>query len=76
MRSVPPPGTRGAPPGRRRGLAAGAAALLMASGLVTVAGTHQASAAVACKVVYKKNDWGTGFTTSIDITNTGDALTG
>ncbi|SEG23158.1 Cellulose binding domain-containing protein, partial [Thermomonospora echinospora] len=32
--------------------------------------------AVACKVVYKKNDWGTGFTTSIDITNTGDALTG
>ena len=28
------------------------------------------------KVVYKKNDWGSGFTTSIDITNQGDALNG
>jgi endoglucanase len=25
----------------------------------------------ACKVVYKANDWGTGFTANVDLTNTG-----
>ncbi|WP_255275824.1 cellulose binding domain-containing protein [Actinomadura madurae] len=34
------------------------------------------AAAAACKVVYKTNDWGGGFTASIDITNQGDALDG
>lgn len=53
--------------------AVGATLTLLCSGLGVLAPAH---AAAACKVVYKKNDWGSGFTTSIDITNQGDALNG
>lgn len=60
---------------RWRGLTAvGAALALLCGGLGVMAPAH--AAAVACKVVYKKNDWGSGFTASIDITNQGDALDG
>ncbi|MFE9100031.1 glycoside hydrolase family 48 protein [Actinomadura geliboluensis] len=54
--------------------AVGATLTLLCSGLGVLAPAH--AAAAACKVVYKKNDWGSGFTTSIDITNQGDALNG
>jgi endoglucanase len=36
-------------------------------------GTGTAQAAAACKVDYAKNDWGSGFTTAITITNQGTA---
>ncbi|MBO2448841.1 cellulase family glycosylhydrolase [Actinomadura barringtoniae] len=39
-------------------------------------GTGVARAAVGCKVAYTKNDWGTGFTASVTITNQGDPLNG
>ncbi|MBA9001610.1 glycoside hydrolase family 6 protein [Thermomonospora cellulosilytica] len=75
MRSQGSPAPAG-PPTRsaraRRGLAAGTAALMLAGGVVAAA--QQASAAASCKVAYTKNDWGSGFTASITITNTGDAL--
>jgi glycosyl hydrolase family 48/cellulose binding protein with CBM2 domain/Big-like domain-containing protein len=45
---------------------------LLCAGLVVVAAPAQA--APSCRVVYTKNDWGSGFTTTINITNTGDAL--
>ncbi|MFG2020014.1 glycoside hydrolase family 48 protein [Actinomadura geliboluensis] len=54
--------------------AVGATLTLLCSGLGVLAPAH--AAAAACKVVYKKNDWGSGFTTSIDIANQGDALNG
>jgi cellulose 1,4-beta-cellobiosidase len=57
----------------RRGVASGAAALLLASGAVAVANT-QAAAAAGCKVSYTVNDWGTGFTANVEITNLGDPL--
>ncbi|MFA1543106.1 glycoside hydrolase family 48 protein [Actinomadura monticuli] len=60
---------------RWRALTAVSATLtLLCGGLGVLAPT--AAAAAACKVVYKKNDWGGGFTTTIDITNQGDALNG
>lgn len=52
----------------------GATLTLLCGGLGVIAPAH--AAAAACKVVYKKNDWGGGFTASIDITNQGDALDG
>jgi hypothetical protein len=52
----------------------GATLTLLCGGLGVMAPAH--AAAAACKVVYKKNDWGSGFTASIDITNQGDALDG
>ncbi|MGI5202020.1 glycoside hydrolase family 48 protein [Spirillospora sp. CA-108201] len=52
----------------------GATLTLLCGGLGVIAPAH--AAAAACKVVYRKNDWGGGFTASIDITNQGDALDG
>jgi cellulose 1,4-beta-cellobiosidase len=63
------------PGARRRGLAAASAALLLASGTVALA-QAQASAAAGCKVDYTTNDWGTGFTASVTVTNLGDAISG
>ncbi|MFG2020011.1 glycoside hydrolase family 6 protein [Actinomadura geliboluensis] len=60
-------------PGARRGAAAGAAAVLLASGTVALA-QAQASAAAGCTVEYTANDWGTGFTANVKVTNLGDAL--
>ncbi|WP_225993093.1 glycoside hydrolase family 48 protein [Actinomadura rudentiformis] len=48
---------------------------LLCGGLAAVAASP-AQAAVACKVVYTKNAWSTGFTASLDITNQGDAVDG
>ncbi|WP_243716983.1 glycoside hydrolase family 48 protein [Actinomadura darangshiensis] len=58
----------------RAATAAGATLTLLCGGLGVMAPAH--AAAAACKVVYKKTDWGSGFTASIDITNQGDALDG
>ncbi|HEU5111392.1 MAG TPA: cellulose binding domain-containing protein, partial [Micromonosporaceae bacterium] len=59
----------------RRGLAAGAAAVLSAGILVGVA--EPASAAPACRVTYQVNAWPGGFNVqSLNITNLGDPITG
>ncbi|MES9539651.1 glycoside hydrolase family 6 protein [Actinomadura sp. NPDC000600] len=60
--------------GARRGLAAASAAVLLASGTVALA-QAQASAAAGCKVDYTTNDWGSGFTASVTVTNLGDPIT-
>ncbi|MEU5879540.1 glycoside hydrolase family 48 protein [Spirillospora sp. NPDC047279] len=52
------------------------ALLTLLCGGLTAAGATSASAAVACKVVYQKNQWNTGFTASLDITNQGDPVDG
>jgi cellulose 1,4-beta-cellobiosidase len=57
----------------RRSLAA-AAALLIGGGMVVIAAT-QASAATGCRVTYTVNQWNTGFTANLTITNLGDPLT-
>ncbi|WP_433469273.1 glycoside hydrolase family 6 protein [Spirillospora sp. CA-128828] len=59
--------------GARRGVAAASAAVLLASGTVALA-QAQASAAAGCKVDYTTNDWGTGFTATVKVTNLGDAI--
>ncbi|MBO2448840.1 glycoside hydrolase family 6 protein [Actinomadura barringtoniae] len=59
----------------RRGAAAGAAAALLAGGLVALVGS-QASAAAGCKVTYSVNQWNTGFTANLSVTNLGDTLNG
>ncbi len=57
-----------------RVLAAAAAVVVVGAGLsFTSIGT--AVAAPGCSVAYTANSWNTGFTASIDITNSGDALT-
>ena len=58
----------------RRGVAAAAAAALGCAGLAAVAAT-QASAAVVCQVGYTVNQWNTGFTAAVTITNTGTPIT-
>src|SRR5450631_613660 len=58
----------------RRGMAAAAAAALGCAGLAAVAAT-QASAAVVCQVGYTVNQWSTGFTAAVTITNTGTPIT-
>ncbi len=58
----------------RRGIAAAAAAALGCAGLAAVAAT-QASAAAACQVAYTVNQWSTGFTAAVTITNNGAAIT-
>ncbi|MCW2913210.1 MAG: sle, partial [Actinomycetia bacterium] len=59
-----------------RGVAAAAAALVMSSGIAGLAVTGAEAAATGCKVDYSKNDWGTGFTANLTITNLGTAITG
>ncbi|GII21426.1 glycoside hydrolase family 6 protein [Planosporangium mesophilum] len=56
-----------------RGLAA-AGALIAGVGMVTVAATR-ANAAAGCSVNYTVNQWNTGFTANVAITNLGDPLT-
>ncbi|WP_443076414.1 glycoside hydrolase family 48 protein [Streptomyces sp. TRM 70361] len=73
MRALPLPE---APPRRHRGrskrlLIAATAAISLPLGMTTaLSGTAQA-AALQCSVDYKKNDWGSGFSTSITLTNRG-----
>jgi cellulose 1,4-beta-cellobiosidase len=52
----------------------GAAALVLAAGLGIVA-AGQASAAAGCRVTYTVNQWSTGFTGNINLTNLGDPIT-
>ncbi|HEX4816795.1 MAG TPA: glycoside hydrolase family 6 protein [Nonomuraea sp.] len=60
---------------RRWRIAAAAITCLAAGGLTALVPTSPANAAVACSVDYQTNDWGSGFTATIKITNTGDPLT-
>ncbi|WP_370012674.1 glycoside hydrolase family 6 protein [Nocardiopsis sp. LDBS0036] len=61
-------------PGARRGLAA-TSALIVGAALATAV-PAPASAAAGCEVDYQLNDWGSGFTASVEITNLGDAVNG
>ncbi len=47
------------------------AALALPLGMTAAAGTPAQAAAVACSVDYKANDWGSGFTTELTLTNRG-----
>jgi cellulose 1,4-beta-cellobiosidase len=58
----------------RRGLAV-ASALALGTTLA-IATPSAASAAAGCEVDYQVNDWGSGFTASVEITNLGDAVNG
>lgn len=61
------------PRGGRSALVALAALLLgLVSTLVAVASAH---AAAGCTVTYTANDWGSGFTGNLSVTNLGDPLT-
>nr|WP_296071868.1 glycoside hydrolase family 6 protein [uncultured Actinoplanes sp.] len=57
-----------------RGLTAAAAATLV-SGLGVFAATG-ASAAAGCRVSYSVNQWSTGFTGTVNVTNLGDPISG
>jgi cellulose 1,4-beta-cellobiosidase len=71
MRFTPRPG---APSPLTRALTAAAAVTLVSTGLSVVAAT-QASAAAGCRVDYTVNQWDTGFTGNITLTNLGDPIT-
>ncbi|MER5865489.1 glycoside hydrolase family 48 protein [Kitasatospora sp. NPDC002040] len=53
--------------------ALGAALALLAAGLTTMVGTPASAAVVQCAVEYSTNDWGSGFTTNVKISNVGTA---
>ncbi|NBM17551.1 glycoside hydrolase family 48 protein [Streptomyces sp. GC420] len=78
----PLPKDPGAPPGPRhrrlrRLLAALAAAVTLPAAALTAGTAPAAAAAVACSVDYTKNDWGSGFTAELTVTNRGsDAIDG
>ncbi|MFD6953306.1 cellulose 1,4-beta-cellobiosidase, partial [Nocardiopsis sp. NPDC060348] len=55
----------------RRGLAA-TSALVLGTSLAAIT-SSPASAAAGCEVDYQVNDWGSGFTAAVSITNLGDA---
>ncbi|WP_440103688.1 cellulose binding domain-containing protein [Streptosporangium sp. H16] len=64
---------------RNRVLTSAAATALLAAGAVIGGTATSADAAVGCAVTYTSHTWGTssgGFTAFIDITNTGDPLSG
>ncbi|MEE2040974.1 glycoside hydrolase family 6 protein [Nocardiopsis sp. CT-R113] len=58
----------------RRGLAAVSALVLGAT--LAVLPITPASAAPGCEIDYQVNDWGSGFTASVEITNLGTAVNG
>src|SRR4051794_4915467 len=57
-----------------RWLAAAVVSLTASAGVIALADAS-AGAATSCKATYTKSDWGAGFTTSITLTNLGDAWT-
>lgn len=59
---------------RKRRMALVASAALVAGGMVGVP-VGMAYAATSCNVTYTTNDWNTGFTAQVQISNTGDPLT-
>src|SRR5690349_16717724 len=66
---------RGVDVARLRRPAIAAAALALGSGLILVAVNQAAHAAAGCTVNYTVNQWDTGFTANITVTNLGDPLT-
>ncbi|MFL6072673.1 MAG: glycoside hydrolase family 6 protein [Mycobacteriales bacterium] len=72
MRFHPPKGVDVA---RLRRPAIAAAALALGSGLILVAVNQAAHAAAGCSVNYTVNQWDTGFTANVTVTNLGDPLT-
>ncbi|MFC7914638.1 glycoside hydrolase family 48 protein [Streptomyces sp. NPDC057386] len=70
----PPPRRRGA---RRRLWTAAAAALTLPLSMLAAGATTAHAAALQCSVDYKTNDWGSGFTADLTLTNRGtDAING
>jgi cellulose 1,4-beta-cellobiosidase len=61
--------------GRRITAAAASFVVMVATAIMTL-GASPASAAVACRIDYTVNDWGSGFTASVKINNLGDAVSG
>ncbi|MEU3840446.1 glycoside hydrolase family 48 protein [Streptomyces sp. NPDC028635] len=64
----PPPRTRGAV---RRLTTAAAAALVLTLPMLASGATTAHAAALRCSVDYKTNDWGSGFTADLTLTNRG-----
>ncbi|MEV8504638.1 glycoside hydrolase family 6 protein [Actinoplanes sp. NPDC051475] len=58
-----------------RGLTAAAAVTLLTGAGIAVAAS-QASAAAGCRVTYSVNQWNTGFTGNLAVTNLGDPISG
>ncbi|AGZ43721.1 putative glycosyl hydrolase [Actinoplanes friuliensis DSM 7358] len=58
-----------------RGLTAAAAITLLSGAGIAVAAS-QASAAAGCRVTYSVNQWSTGFTGNVSVTNLGDPISG
>jgi len=57
-----------------RGLTA-VAAITLLTGVGVAVAAQQASAAAGCRVTYSVNQWSTGFTGTISLTNLGDPIT-
>ncbi|WP_219933831.1 cellulose-binding domain-containing protein, partial [Streptomyces sp. Act143] len=55
----------------RRALTATTAALALPLSMLATGATTARAAGVQCSVDYKTNDWGSGFTTDVTITNRG-----
>jgi cellulose 1,4-beta-cellobiosidase len=72
MRFRPP---KGVDVVRLRRPAIAAVALALGSGLILVAVNQAAHAAAGCSVNYTVNQWDTGFTATVTVTNLGDPLT-
>lgn len=69
------------PPRRRRGTrrlwTAAVAALALPLAMLSTTSTPASAAALQCSVDYKTNDWGSGFTADLTLTNRGtDAING
>ena len=58
-----------------RGLTAATAITLITGAGIAVA-AQQASAAAGCRVTYSVNQWSTGFTGNVSVTNLGDPISG
>jgi cellulose 1,4-beta-cellobiosidase len=59
----------------RRFAAAGVAFVVALTTFVMTLGASPASAAIACRVDYTVNDWGSGFVATVKINNLGDQVT-
>ncbi|HEX6358330.1 glycoside hydrolase family 6 protein [Actinophytocola sp.] len=59
----------------RRFAAAGVAFVVALTTFVMTFGASPASAAIACRIDYTVNDWGSGFVATVKINNLGDAVT-
>src|SRR4051794_2854896 len=64
------------PPSRTTRRAAAAAGAVLVTGGLIIAAAQAHAAAAGCKVDYAVNQWATGFTANLTVTNLGDALSG